>query len=118
MRPSIRKSPERLEATWCDPRPLHWGKGCGVRLEVVDVCGIAGIVDVRGLAEEDGRAIGRMTAALHHRGPDDSGAFLDGHSALGHARLSIIDLATGHQPMCNEDESVWIVFNGEIYNFP
>jgi asparagine synthase (glutamine-hydrolysing) len=59
-----------------------------------------------------------MAAALHHRGPDDSGSFGDRCAVLGHARLSIIDLATGHQPMCNEDESIWIVFNGEIYNFP
>ena len=59
-----------------------------------------------------------MVAALHHRGPDDSGSFRDDLAALGHARLSIIDLASGHQPMCNEDESIWIVFNGEIYNFP
>ncbi len=82
------------------------------------MCGIAGTVDIGGLAAEDGAAIGPMVAALHHRGPDDSGSFLDGFAALGHARLSIIDLATGHQPMCNEDESIWIVFNGEIYNFP
>jgi asparagine synthase (glutamine-hydrolysing) len=82
------------------------------------MCGIAGMVDVGGLAPEDGAAIGPMVAALHHRGPDDSGSFLDGFAALGHARLSIIDLATGHQPMCNEDESIWIVFNGEVYNFP
>lgn len=82
------------------------------------MCGIAGIADLGGLSEADGRAVGRMTTALHHRGPDDSGSFVDGYAALGHARLSIIDLATGHQPMCNEDESIWIVFNGEIYNFP
>jgi asparagine synthase (glutamine-hydrolysing) len=59
-----------------------------------------------------------MVASLHHRGPDDSGRYLDDFAALGHARLSIVDLASGHQPMCNEDESIWIVFNGEIYNFP
>ncbi|WP_083669994.1 asparagine synthase (glutamine-hydrolyzing) [Singulisphaera sp. GP187] len=82
------------------------------------MCGITGIVDIGGRSEADGAAIGRMTAALHHRGPDDSGSFIDSHAALGHARLSIIDLAAGHQPMCNEDESIWIVFNGEIYNFP
>ena len=85
---------------------------------VAQVCGIAGVVDLGGLFEPDAAAVGRMTAALHHRGPDDSGSFVDAHAGLGHARLSIIDLATGHQPMCNEDESVWIVFNGEIYNFP
>lgn len=82
------------------------------------MCGIAGVVDVGGLAPEDAAAIGPMTAALRHRGPDDSGLFLDAVAALGHARLSIVDLASGRQPMCNEDESIWIVFNGEIYNFP
>lgn len=82
------------------------------------MCGIAGIVDLGGLSGDDSEAIRPMTAALHHRGPDDSGAFVDGFAALGHARLSIIDLAAGHQPMCNEDETIWIAFNGEIYNFP
>ena len=51
-----------------------------------------------------------------HRGPDDEGLYLDEHAALAMRRLSIIDLSTGHQPICNEDGSVWIVFNGEIYN--
>lgn len=82
------------------------------------MCGIAGIADIDGLSHADGAAVGRMTAALHHRGPDDSGSFVDGFAALGHARLSIVDLAAGHQPMSNEDDTIWIVFNGEIYNFP
>jgi asparagine synthase (glutamine-hydrolysing) len=54
---------------------------------------------------------------MTHRGPDDSGLWTSGSAALGHRRLSIIDLQTGHQPMCNEDGTVWITFNGEIYNF-
>ena len=58
-----------------------------------------------------------MIAPLAHRGPDGQGVHLDGNIGLGHVRLSIIDLNTGAQPMTNEDESVWIVFNGEIYNF-
>jgi asparagine synthase (glutamine-hydrolysing) len=57
-----------------------------------------------------------MTGVLAHRGPDDSGFYLDEHAALGHRRLSIIDLAGGHQPMSNPDGSAWIVFNGEIFN--
>jgi asparagine synthase (glutamine-hydrolysing) len=57
-----------------------------------------------------------MTGAIQHRGPDDSGFYVDNHAALGHRRLSIIDLSGGHQPMANEDESLWIVYNGEIFN--
>jgi asparagine synthase (glutamine-hydrolysing) len=59
-----------------------------------------------------------MVQALHHRGPDDAGVHRDGNSALGFRRLSILDVAGAHQPMSNEDGSVWIVFNGEIYNYP
>jgi asparagine synthase (glutamine-hydrolysing) len=58
-----------------------------------------------------------MLRTLVHRGPDGSGVYLDTEAALGHVRLSIIDLGTGAQPMTNEDETVWIVFNGEIYNY-
>jgi asparagine synthase (glutamine-hydrolysing) len=81
------------------------------------MCGIAGILE-----RERGRPVRReaveiMMAALRHRGPDDAGLHLDGAVGLGHQRLSIIDLGTGHQPMTNEDGSLWIVFNGEIYNY-
>ena len=58
----------------------------------------------------------RMVGSIHHRGPDDRGIYLSNDLGLGHARLSIVDLAGGLQPMCNEDGSVWVVFNGEIYN--
>ena len=58
-----------------------------------------------------------MKESLHHRGPDDEGVYIDGDVGLGHCRLSIIDLDAGHQPMTNEDGSVWITYNGEIYNF-
>jgi asparagine synthase (glutamine-hydrolysing) len=78
------------------------------------VCGICGIVDPAGV---DPVALRRMTDALAHRGPDDAGAWIDGRVGLGHRRLSIIDLAEGHQPMANEDGRVRIAFNGEIYNF-
>jgi len=60
----------------------------------------------------------KMTTALQHRGPDDEGYYTDAGVALGHRRLSIIDLDTGKQPIHNEDESIYVVFNGEIYNFP
>lgn len=79
------------------------------------MCGITGFV---GKTDASSISILRpMTEVIAHRGPDDEGFYLDDHAALGFRRLSIIDLAAGHQPMCNEDGSVWIVFNGEIYNF-
>jgi len=80
------------------------------------MCGIAGIMslDGRPAAVED---VQKMCAAMVHRGPDDSGFFRGTGVALGMRRLSIIDLATGDQPVHNEDSSVWTVFNGEIYNF-
>ena len=62
-------------------------------------------------------ALARMQGLLTHRGPDDAGSYLNGNVGLAHTRLSIIDLGAGHQPMCNEDGTIWIVFNGEIYNY-
>ena len=82
------------------------------------MCGIAGIVDVGGLGNDAQTVIGRMVQVLRHRGPDDAGCHIERLAGLGHARLSIIDLASGRQPIANEDETVWITFNGEIYNFP
>jgi asparagine synthase (glutamine-hydrolysing) len=79
------------------------------------MCGIAGFV-ADSIGPEDARTVRRMVQAIRHRGPDDSGIYVDESAALGHARLSIIDLAGGAQPMCNEDGSLWIVFNGEIFN--
>jgi asparagine synthase (glutamine-hydrolysing) len=76
------------------------------------MCGICGTV---GLANQD--LLKKMCQAMRHRGPDDEGYFIDTDIGLGMRRLSIIDLDTGHQPIHNEDESIWIVFNGEIYNF-
>jgi asparagine synthase (glutamine-hydrolysing) len=82
------------------------------------MCGIAGIFYYNKAEQQNLRAeIAKMTACLVHRGPDDSGYYIGGHVALGHRRLSIIDLKTGHQPMFNEDKSICIIFNGEIYNF-
>jgi asparagine synthase (glutamine-hydrolysing) len=82
------------------------------------MCGIAGFVNVRDSASPDRSTavLSRMTGVIRHRGPDDSGTFADGRVFLGHRRLSIIDLAAGHQPMTNEDGSVHIVYNGEIFN--
>jgi asparagine synthase (glutamine-hydrolysing) len=83
------------------------------------MCGIAGIVNLSRTAGPPDRAlVNRMTDVLTHRGPDDRGVWLDDRVALGHRRLSIIDLsAHGRQPMGNEDGSVQITYNGEVYNF-
>lgn len=82
------------------------------------MCGIAGIVDTRPGAGVDENTVHRMCEKIVHRGPDDEGIFVKNGTGLGMRRLSIIDLAGGHQPVFNEDRSAWIVFNGEIYNFP
>ncbi|HVU46960.1 MAG TPA: asparagine synthase (glutamine-hydrolyzing) [Terracidiphilus sp.] len=80
------------------------------------MCGICGKLEFDGAAAS--LALMReMAATIHHRGPDDEGYYVAGPVALGFRRLSIIDLKSGHQPLSNEDESVWIVFNGEIYNY-
>jgi len=80
------------------------------------MCGIAGVVKFGMGAEVDGNVLRRMCAAMVHRGPDDEGIYVNGSAGLGMRRLSIVDLATGHQPISNEDGTLWIVFNGEIYN--
>src|SRR5215470_9315124 len=80
------------------------------------MCGIAGIVDQTG-RPVDGALLRAMTAVQAHRGPDGDGIVCRGAAGLGHRRLAIIDLATGDQPMANDDGSVQVVFNGEIYNF-
>ncbi len=82
------------------------------------MCGIAGCVAVdAGTAPPSLGQLQAMTAALRHRGPDESGVYRDRRAGLAHTRLSIIDLATGQQPLCNEDGSLWIVLNGEIFNY-
>jgi asparagine synthase (glutamine-hydrolysing) len=82
------------------------------------MCGIAGVVSLRpGLPPIAIDDLARMAGALAHRGPDEFGVYRDGTAGLAHARLSIIDLATGQQPLTNESESLWISFNGEIFNY-
>lgn len=85
------------------------------RFLAVRMCGIAGILRTDSAIEQ--HDIQRMTDAIAHRGPDGEGFFLHQNAAIGHRRLAIIDLATGTQPMCNEDQSIWVTFNGEIYNY-
>ena len=81
------------------------------------MCGITGIFDVRGRREIDRAVLVRMNDSQHHRGPDEEGVHLEPGVGLGHKRLSIIDLSTGQQPLYNEDRSVCVVYNGEIYNY-
>src|SRR5437667_8342449 len=82
------------------------------------MCGIAGIVSANVDDRVEAATIHHMCQAIIHRGPDDEGIFVNEGAGLGMRRLSIIDVAGGHQPVFNEDRSIWIVFNGEIYNFP
>jgi asparagine synthase (glutamine-hydrolysing) len=81
------------------------------------MCGICGQYNFGNLAPVQRRDIEAMTKTLIHRGPDDEGYYIAGPLGFGFRRLSIIDLAAGHQPMSDWEESVWVVFNGEIYNF-
>src|SRR5262245_43615845 len=85
--------------------------------QVEFMCGICGIVNFNGTNPVDRGLLERMTSAQVHRGPDDHGYFLENNVGLGHRRLSIIDLSGGKQPIFNEDGSVVVVFNGEIYNY-
>ncbi len=79
------------------------------------MCGIAGYISYKGPARQP--VAQAMCDQIRHRGPDDEGFYVNGPVAMGMRRLSIIDLSGGHQPMSNEDETVWVVFNGEIYNY-
>src|SRR6188768_1614165 len=80
------------------------------------MCGICGIASARGAA--DPQRLAAMSATLVHRGPDSDGSFVDGPVGLAARRLAIIDLETGDQPIANEDGTVLVVQNGELYNYP
>ncbi len=82
------------------------------------MCGIAGIASNRNHINKREANLEQMVGSLHHRGPDECGLFHDDKCAMGMARLSIIDLSGGSQPISNEDQNLWIVFNGEIFNYP
>ncbi|WP_260980488.1 asparagine synthase (glutamine-hydrolyzing) [Microbacterium paludicola] len=97
-------------ATGCDPPTSS-----GTCSPGTDVCGICGVLDRTEPPSSD--LVLRMMGALRHRGPDGSGWYLDDEVALGHTRLSIIDVRGGTQPMAGEDEHVWVTFNGEIFNY-
>ncbi len=81
------------------------------------MCGIAGILNFAGLAPDASDRVRAMCGVLAHRGPDDQGVVADGVACLGHRRLSIIDLATGQQPMATPDGRYWITYNGEVFNY-
>jgi len=83
------------------------------------MCGIAGVFHYNNTAVDEG-LLRRMCDCVSHRGPDGEGIFIarDQPVGLGHRRLSIVDLATGAQPMSDEQGDIWLVFNGEIYNYP
>jgi asparagine synthase (glutamine-hydrolysing) len=81
------------------------------------MCGICGKLDFEPTQGVNRLLITSMLDTIRHRGPDDEGVYLGSQVGLGFVRLSIIDLENGHQPLCNEDGSIWIVFNGEIYNY-
>src|SRR5215469_9462813 len=80
------------------------------------MCGIAGVVKFDRYAQVDAAVLRNMCQTMFHRGPDDEGIHVEGPVGIGMRRLSIVDLATGNQPISNEDGTIWIVFNGEIYN--
>ena len=81
------------------------------------MCGIVGLFDTRGRRDFDRDLVTRMNEAQHHRGPDEGDLHVEPGVGLGHRRLSIIDLSTGQQPLWNEDRSVVVIYNGEIYNY-
>ena len=81
------------------------------------MCGIAGKIFFDKNRKISSSELKTMTDIIHHRGPDDEGHYLNENIGLGFRRLSIIDLHTGHQPLSNADDTLWITFNGEVYNF-
>src|SRR5579862_8362851 len=81
------------------------------------MCGICGQFNFERNEPVEPELVHQMARTMVHRGPDDEGYFFDGAVGLGFRRLSIIDLSGGHQPMSDEGETVWVVFNGEIYNY-
>jgi asparagine synthase (glutamine-hydrolysing) len=80
------------------------------------MCGICGIFHTDRMRRADRTVLAEMNRRIVHRGPDDDGFFVEANVGLAMRRLSIIDIKTGHQPIANEDESIWIVYNGELYN--
>src|SRR5262245_37944934 len=82
------------------------------------MCGIAGAFDLSGQRTFPMPRLAAMTSAIAHRGPDDEHFHVEPGVALGARRLSIVDLAGGRQPLSNEDDSIWVAFNGELFEYP
>lgn len=82
------------------------------------MCGICGVIFAEHDRPVDAKLIESMSSTIVHRGPDEQGIHVDGNVGLGSRRLSIIDLEGGRQPIHNEDKTIWVVFNGELYNYP
>src|SRR5262245_54723973 len=109
------KTVRPLRMSPCIYGRTEWSLNAGGRRETC-MCGIKGIVNFSATNAVDRHVVERMALAQAHRGPDDQGFFIEGNVGLGHRRLSIIDRSGGKQPIFNEDESIVVVFNGEIYN--
>ena len=95
--------------------PVRGAQRSGIVVSIM--CGIAGIIGLDAETRPNPAALDRMVEAMRHRGPDDRGVVIGPRVGLGMRRLSIIDLSSGQQPIYNEDQTVWTVYNGEIYNF-
>src|SRR5262245_3410837 len=111
---SRQSNPVRMSLRRCGNTEWLYNAG---RTREKSMCGICGIVNFNATEPVDRRLVERMTHVQSHRGPDDDGYFIQDNVGLGHRRLSIIDLSGGKQPIFNEDGSVVVVFNGEIYNY-
>src|SRR5208282_1559916 len=81
------------------------------------MCGICGVLNMRKDGAVSAAVLAGMNAQLSHRGPDDCGVYLDRFMGLGHRRLAVLDVANGKQPLANEDGTIWVTYNGEIYNY-
>src|SRR5262249_2085908 len=92
------------------------GRFCRERAR--DVCGIAGVIDLAGQRAAPPGVLAAMAAALYHRGPDEDGFLEQPGVGLASRRLSIVGLKDGRQPIANEDRNVWVVYNGEIFDYP
>src|SRR4051812_7063818 len=116
--PAIASSGSFHSNRWCRAmRHCTPGTRHSFRRWLDQMCGITGMVDLRDRREIDRNLLGRMNDLLVHRGPDGDGFHFEPGVGFGHRRLSIIDLEGGKQPLYNEDHSVVVTYNGEIYNF-